>query len=646
MSIITNLVQYYLNAVIFLSLTVYILILYFDIEKLSKNSKVFISDITEYSQFAIFVSVFYMFRFFFLSTYVQENLIVKWIILIALGAFLLLFLFSIRIMIIKNYSKNRFMMFATIFSTVVLLSFAFEHEYILYVYNAIIFGFSLVSIMFCIKLIRRKIAARSYGLKCLLISSFILFLIRVLPKKEFVTVFLNIDTCLALFALLGLFLVFTYYADEQREGYIASLEAKNSTIQKMYYYDEIVECDNFRAFENEIKDIRKNDYVLIMNVRKFMAYNNLMGYAGGDELLRRIAIVLKKVLPSNYGIYRSYADKFIIWCKDDDFLNISEYIDLIYQSLNEDQTIGYKVQVYFGITKYQGEKVKDEGIESKLVKELEVASSLANERKLISYEITEWDMVSYEKKINLQNNLPKAIKDHAFIVHYQPQVEKYSKKVISMEALVRWEHKEEIIPPGYFIDYAEENGYILDITKQVVKQVLNDINYYQFMKEIKISINISPVHLIEEEFYQFFKSMISEYDVNPKQIVLELTENVLINDMEQVVEGIQRIKDIGVQFSLDDFGTGYSSLHRFISLSFDEIKFDRCFIDEMKNKEDLEEFVKLVDYFKSSDMRIVIEGVETENQVDLLENTPIDIYQGYYFYKPKPIDVLQGIFIN
>lgn len=156
-----------------------------------------------------------------------------------------------------------------------------------------------------------------------------------------------------------------------------------------------------------------------------------------------------------------------------------------------------------------------------------------------------------------------------------------------------------------------------------------------------MSINLSSIQLVESNFIVNITSLLEQYAINPEEIVFEITETALLYDLKKVEETIQTIKQLGYEISLDDFGTGYSSLNRFSKLNFDEVKFDRFFINDLYNDEKLKIiFSKSIELFNLFNLRIVVEGVENSEQEAILDLFAIDVYQGYYYAIPMPLESL------
>lgn len=227
-----------------------------------------------------------------------------------------------------------------------------------------------------------------------------------------------------------------------------------------------------------------------------------------------------------------------------------------------------------------------------------------------------------------------------FVVFYQPVIDAYSRECVSCEALVRWNSKAlGLMAPGEFIPLAEYLGLITHIGDYVLEAACiqcrkwNERGY----PDICINVNLSVVQLMQKDVVEHIKRIIKKTGVNPKNIVLEITESFAINDMERVIEIIDGLKEAGLHMALDDFGTGYSSLNYIKKLPLDVIKVDKTFIDDIVYDEYAQAFVKLiVDLSKTIGTQIVVEGVEQKEQYDMLKELGVNYIQGFLFGKPIP----------
>jgi EAL domain-containing protein (putative c-di-GMP-specific phosphodiesterase class I) len=251
-----------------------------------------------------------------------------------------------------------------------------------------------------------------------------------------------------------------------------------------------------------------------------------------------------------------------------------------------------------------------------------------------------------EKRVELEYALRKAVKSDQFQLYYQLQVDSENQP-LGVEALIRWFHPEKgIISPSEFIPLAEEIHLIDDIGQWVLEVVCSQIIAWQtsdIFKSLTVSVNVSPMQFMQAHFVDNVKNTVEKYCVDPTRIKLELTETMVLANIEDSIVKMNQLKALGFAISLDDFGTGYSSLSYLKRLPFDQIKIDRSFIiSATTNEKDafLVQFVICMG--EKFAMHVIAEGIETEEQFTFLENLNCNAFQGYLFGKPMPVADLEA----
>lgn len=249
------------------------------------------------------------------------------------------------------------------------------------------------------------------------------------------------------------------------------------------------------------------------------------------------------------------------------------------------------------------------------------------------------DDLEKERLFNLQMeyDLRQAIQNHEIELYYQPQYT-VEKELVGFEALFRWNHPNyKHIPVDEIIRLIEELRLIDEVSNYVFLQACafaNQINQHR-EKTIVVSINISALSIMNDNFVDNLKSLIKQANVNPAYIGIEITETVLMENINENMTKILQLKDLGITISLDDFGTGYSSLNYLIHLPLSKVKIDRSFIQGMGKQEEFKDLVRLIiNIAHSLDLPVVAEGVEVKDELDILKSMEIDTIQGYYFSRP------------
>ncbi len=250
-----------------------------------------------------------------------------------------------------------------------------------------------------------------------------------------------------------------------------------------------------------------------------------------------------------------------------------------------------------------------------------------------------------QKKIDyttlLEKEMRHSLKTHNFVLHYQPQYDS-TNQLVAAEALIRWYHPElGIIRPDDFIPIAEDSNLILPIGNWVLQEACEQLNLWQKnskQQHIKLSINVSAKQIWQKDFVQDVKNIVTTANIDKSKLILEITESVLLGDINEVAQKLQELVDFGLSFSLDDFGTGYSSLGYLKNLPISELKIDQSFVRDLDtNKSDLLMVKSIIALGKNFGLSVVAEGVETQCHFNLLKDLYCDMYQGYYFNRPLPI---------
>ena len=245
--------------------------------------------------------------------------------------------------------------------------------------------------------------------------------------------------------------------------------------------------------------------------------------------------------------------------------------------------------------------------------------------------------LNYKIKADLNNIISRGIKDHGFMIYYQPIYCVEKKKFISAEALIRLnDPKWGFVSPELFIAAAEKNGTILHIGKIVIEEVCKFISSEEFSKLglEYIEINLSVAQCLQSDLVEMIAGLLEKYNVKPTQINLEITERENLFDQRIFIENLEKLRHLGISFSLDDYGTGYSNIRRIIQLPIEIVKMDKSFVDEYDNTKMQSVIKNTVNMLKEINKQIVVEGIETEDTLVAFSKLKCDYVQGYYFSKP------------
>jgi diguanylate cyclase (GGDEF)-like protein len=402
--------------------------------------------------------------------------------------------------------------------------------------------------------------------------------------------------------------------------------------------------------------------VLLFDLDKFKFINDSLGHEVGDKVLKIVAERLRLCQREADFIGRLGGDEFVLVLSNlgSDQRAATEWVhqqaQQIITRLNEPMFLRehrLKITSCIGIKFFpdiQMDTVSD------LLKQADIALYHAKNKGQGAFSCFHLDMQeSIEQRLDLTRELRVALAQNQLLLHYQPLVS-LDGQAFGLEALVRWDHPVRgMISPDEFIPMAEEAGIIDKLGLYVLHHTLADWSQYLAdgscddvccdgkcsEKKLKMSVNISPNHFRQIDFVDQIKLLLDDYELHHCQLVLEITEGVAIQDIDDLSAKMTALQDIGVGISLDDFGTGYSSLAYIKNLPFDTLKIDRSFVlDIHRDSNDAAIVEAILAMATALDIKVIAEGVETEEQFHFLKQRGCMLYQGYYFSRPEPKQVL------
>lgn len=406
------------------------------------------------------------------------------------------------------------------------------------------------------------------------------------------------------------------------------------------------EVDLRKAIKDSVQNGNKGA-VLFIDLDDFKHINDGLGHQYGDILLQQIAAGIAGIPGLRGHCYRMGGDEFVIIVGSELFGDLDKVINNITSLFNKQWYLmetEYFCTMSMGIAFFPDNSVDVHEI-TRMADVAMYAAKRSGKNRYVYYS-SEVESAT-AKRLDIENSMRQAVSTgiDEFIVFYQPVVNVDTQQCTSCEALVRWDSKAlGFMGPGEFIPLAEYLGLITSIGDYVLEEACrrcklwNDNGHPAFY----VNVNLSVVQLLQKDVVENIKKILEKTGVNPKNIVLEITESFAINDMHRVMEIITGLKKLGPRIALDDFGTGYSSLNYIKQLPLDIIKVDKTFIDDIVEDDYAQAFVKLiVDLSKTIGTKIVVEGVEHKEQYDLLKRLGVDYIQGYYFGKPVPAKVFE-----
>ena len=427
-------------------------------------------------------------------------------------------------------------------------------------------------------------------------------------------------------------------------------------LQREALYDSLTALPNREWFGQKLKEtlakVKLNSHhqfaVLLLDLDDFKKVNDLLGHSMGDRLIVAVARRLTHRLRSFDTIARLGGDEFGIILEGlhdvDEVLKIAQRIqkDLSTPFTFDGKTIFTSCSI--GVVVNSSRKTVD-GI----IKDADVALYTAKDNGGRCYEV--FDAQIHREVVEtfqLEHELRAAIAEEQLIVHYQPIIALPKQEIADFEALVRWNHPQKgTISPGQFIPIAEETGLITKIDFWVLQKVCRQLKLWQetglYLSPITVSVNFSSRHFVLPDLIERLQVVLSEAEIEPCRIKLEITETTLIENSEIAASILKEIKALGIALSLDDFGTGYSSLSYLQQFPLDILKIDRCFVSQLNGNDGKNATIikALIQIAHQLQLKVVAEGVETAAELAFLAENNCDSIQGYYFSPPLAISDLE-----
>jgi diguanylate cyclase (GGDEF)-like protein/PAS domain S-box-containing protein len=431
---------------------------------------------------------------------------------------------------------------------------------------------------------------------------------------------------------------------------ISELKEAEHQIYHQAFHDTLTNLPNRSLFMEHLimavkRAKRRDDYhfaVLYLDIDRFKLVNDSLGHSAGDGLLVAFANRIKDSLREIDILARFGGDEFVILLEE---IENSEYANSVADRLQQELKRPFKLEgkevfapASFGVVLITNNYDQPEDI----IRDADAAMYHAKENGKAQYKV--FDKTLHKKALHLlqrETDLRKSIHKNEFENHYQPIVDLRNSSLVGFEALIRWNHPElGLIYPGSFISIAEETGLIIPITQLVAQQACADLCYWQkqLQDQIKLTmnINISSKHFLSPTLLDDIKEILDKTGLPPEQLKLEITETALMQDADETIRLVHRLKDYGLSLVIDDFGTGYSSLSYLQRLPIDTLKVDRSFVSRIKTEPDGNRNIveAIISLAHRLNMVVVAEGVETEEQLAILMDMNCQFGQGYLFAHP------------
>ncbi|MBY5815183.1 putative bifunctional diguanylate cyclase/phosphodiesterase [Rhizobium leguminosarum] len=374
-----------------------------------------------------------------------------------------------------------------------------------------------------------------------------------------------------------------------------------------------------------------------LNLDRFKSINNTMGVSAGDKILQQVAERVRASAGSENTLARLGSDEFaILQTGKQQPWNVTALAEQIRRELSEpffhgEKQVELSVSMGIAIAPEDGEETDI------LLKNAGVALShaKADGRKRERFFASEME-VQMQLRHALEADLKAAVENEEFELHYQPLYDLSQRRICGFEALIRWNHPVRgRVPPMDFIPLAEEVGLVVDIGRWVLRRACNDAALWP--EGIKVAVNVSAIQFSSSNLTRDVSEALAAAALSPSRLELEITESVLMENLSEVLPILHALKERGIRISMDDFGTGYSSLSYLSSFPFDKIKIDKSFVNDIVDNKEAHAIMHAIILLGDAlGMRVTVEGVETAEQLALLECEECDEIQGYHISPPRP----------
>lgn len=439
-------------------------------------------------------------------------------------------------------------------------------------------------------------------------------------------------------------------ANQSMVKFISNLEYHSGLSEKraqeayqLAYYDQVTGLPNKLLFEKNVSEQLGSieGTMALLDIRDYKVINSLFGNKVGERILTEFGSIIGQVASPDVIVARIGGNEFAVLVIKGNENTLVDVIKVICSRLNESVNVlvnSKKIKVYHAIVPFNKEDANFDTLYEKAI----LTMKACKDQPHLDYVIfTERLFESLEQGEHTLQIVEKALKDRSFSVHYQCKVNPMSNEVTGVEALARlFLDDEGPVSPGTFIPVIEKNNLAIGFGEQIIQIVFQDLPliHDQFGLSCLTSINVSLSHLLSDGFVGYIEEQVRLYDIDRHKIVLEITEDVLMVDLEEVKFVLNTLRKLGYKLSLDDFGTGYSSLNYLASLPFDEIKIDQTFTRQLLISPNVSVMMQAIfSIAKAFRYAVVVEGVEEQEEVDVLLGIGDCQIQGYFYSKPESI---------
>ncbi|TKB51295.1 EAL domain-containing protein [Ferrimonas sediminicola] len=425
---------------------------------------------------------------------------------------------------------------------------------------------------------------------------------------------------------------------------ISERKKQEMALQKLANFDLVTGLPNRSQFDQQIRELMEQApgeplAMLFLDLDRFKHINDTFGHGTGDALLVEVSRLLSSVVGGSGTVCRFGGDEFVIIVRDFSHrLQVEALAERILSLLSEPIQVQQQVlylSVSIGIALYP----EDGSQAEELLKNADLAMYHAKEegRGRACFYTRERDaQATYQ--LEMENELRQALEQDKLKIHYQPQLDVSDSSVCGVEALMRWKREDGTpVSPDLFIELAESSGLIIRLDRWMLENACREFMSWPDNQALKLSINVSASHFRQYDYVEFIQSVLQSTGIPPQQLCLEITEGVLMQQVNLAQAHLLALRELGISVAVDDFGTGYSSLSYLSQFAVNSLKIDRSFIQSMlENKANRAITCSILDLGRNLELDVVAEGVETPQQLAFLRSQGCHLVQGYHFARPMP----------
>ncbi|PWB35431.1 diguanylate phosphodiesterase [Pseudomonas sp. SDI] len=443
---------------------------------------------------------------------------------------------------------------------------------------------------------------------------------------------------------------------------ISERKASEQRIHRLAYYDALTHLPNRTLFQDRLHTAlqqaeRQKAWVVLMflDLDRFKPINDSLGHAAGDRMLKDMAERLLDCVDEDDTVARMGGDEFTLLLQPratreialNRAIHVAEQIlgSLVRPFVLENREFFVTASIGIALSPQDGSEL------SQLMKNADTAMYHAKERGKNNFQFYQADMnASALERLELESDLRHALEQNEFILYYQPQFSGDGKRLTGAEALLRWRHPQRgLVPPGDFIPVIEELGLVVDVGDWVIAEACRQLKaWHQAKVRVpKVSVNISARQFSDGQLGTRIATILKDTGLPPACLELELTESILMREVDEAMVILDSLKNLGLSIAVDDFGTGYSSLNYLKQFPIDVLKIDRTFVDGLpEGEQDAQIARAIIAMAHSLNLAVIAEGVETHEQLEFLREHGCDEVQGYLFGRPMPANQFEAQFSN